>query len=146
MKNVTQNIQGSDAASKPKLLDQLKRCIRDKYYSLRTEEAYVYWARWFIRFHGLRHPAEMGATEVRASLSYLCNERHVAVATHKQALCALLFLYKQVLQVDLHWMDELPWPARAPRRPTVLTANEVAAEFAHMQGSSKRPTYGRHVA
>jgi integron integrase len=134
MKNVTQNIQGSDAASKPKLLDQLKRCIRDKYYSLRTEEAYVYWARWFIRFHGLRHSAEMGATEVRAFLSYLCNERHVAVATHKQALCALLFLYKQVLQVDLPWMDELPRPTRAPRRPTVLTANEVASVFAHMQG------------
>ena len=134
MKNVTPNIQASDAASKPKLLAQLKRCIRDKYYSLRTEEAYVYWARWFIRFHGLRHPAEMGATEVRAFLSYLCNERHVAVATHKQALCALLFLYKQVLQVDLPWMDELPRPTRAPRRPTVLTANEVASVFAHMQG------------
>ncbi len=134
MKNVTPNIQASDAASKPKLLDQLKRCIRDKYYSLRTEEAYVYWARWFIRFHGLRHPAEMGATEVRAFLSYLCNERHVAVATHKQALCALLFLYKQVLQVDLPWMDELPRPTRPPRRPTVLTANEVASVFAHMQG------------
>ena len=57
---MTSNVQASDAVLKPKLLDQLKRCIRDKYYSLRIEEAYVYWARWFIRFHGLRHPAEMG--------------------------------------------------------------------------------------
>ncbi|MFZ6674829.1 phage integrase N-terminal SAM-like domain-containing protein [Undibacterium sp. Xuan67W] len=85
MKNVTPHVQASDEILKPKLLDQLKRCIRDKYYSLRTEEAYVYWARWFIRFHGLRHPAEMGAAEVNAFLSYLTNERHVVVATHKQA-------------------------------------------------------------
>lgn len=134
MKNVTPNVQASDAALKPKLLDQLKRCIREKHYSLRTEEVYVYWARWFIRFHGLRHPAEMGLTEVKAFLSYLCNERRVAVSTHKQALCALLFLYKQVLQVDLPWMDELHRPTRAPRRPTVLTANEVASVFAHMHG------------
>lgn len=135
MKNVTPNVQASDAVLKPKLLDQLRRCIRDKYYSLRTEEVYVYWARWFIRFHGLRHPAEMGATEVKAFLSYLSNERHVAVATHKQALCALLFLYKQVLQIELPWLDEIHRPTRLPRRPTVLTPDEVASVFAHMSGA-----------
>ena len=68
MKKFTPNVQASDAVLKPKLLDQLKCCIRNKYYSLRTEEAYVYWARWFIRFHGLRHPAEMGAAEVNTFL------------------------------------------------------------------------------
>src|SRR4051794_20323690 len=78
----------------PKLLAQIKRCIRDKHYSLRTEEAYVYWIRWYIRFHGLRHPMDMGALEVKAFLSYLTNERHVSVSTHKRVLCALLFLYK----------------------------------------------------
>ena len=81
MKNVALN-----AASKqpPKLLDQLRRCIRDKHYSLRTEFAYVYWARWYIRFHSLRHPADMGAAEMQAFLSYLANERNVSVSTHHQ--------------------------------------------------------------
>lgn len=121
-------------AKPPKLLDQLKRCIRDKHYSLRTEEVYVYWARWFIRFHGLRHPAEMGATEVKAFLSYLVTERNVSVSTHRQALCALLFLYKNVLGVELPWMDNLHRPTRPVRRPTVLTPGEADDVFRHMQG------------
>lgn len=64
--------------------NQLRRCIRDNHYSLRTERVYVYWARWYIRFHGLRHPAEMGAAEIQAFLSYLANERNVSVSTHHQ--------------------------------------------------------------
>ncbi|TCS33470.1 integron integrase [Paucimonas lemoignei] len=118
----------------PKLLDQLKRCIRDKHYSLRTEEVYVYWVRWFIRFHGLRHPAEMGAEEIKAFLSYLANERHVAVSTHRQALCALLFLYREVLGTNLPWLDELHRPTKPARRPTVLTPEEAEAIFQRMQG------------
>lgn len=118
----------------PKLLEQVKRCIRDKHYSLRTEEAYVYWVRWYIRFHGVRHPAEMGASEVRLFLSYLANERHVSVSTHKQALCALLFLYKQVLQMEFPWMEDLHRPTRPPRLPTVLTQTEVAAVLAQLRG------------
>lgn len=118
----------------PKLLDQVKRCIRDKHYSLRTEEAYVYWIRWFIRFHALRHPLDMGATEVKAFLSYLTNERNVSVSTHKQALCALLFLYKQVLETDFPWMEDVYRPNRPPRLPTVLTEWEVSAVFAEMKG------------
>src|SRR5437868_373638 len=97
-------ISSTDICAKPpKLLVQLKRCIRDKHYSPRTEEAYVYWTRWFIRFHNLRHPLEMGEAEVKAFLSYLANERGVSAATHRQALCALLFLYKQVLRAELPW-------------------------------------------
>jgi integron integrase len=118
----------------PKLLEQVKRCIRDKYYSLRTEEAYVYWIRWYIRFHGLKHPMDMGAEEVKAFLSYLTNERHVSVSTHKQALCALLFLYKQVLQTDFPWLDEVYRPNRPPRLPTVLTEWEVSAVLNEMKG------------
>jgi hypothetical protein len=83
----------------PQWLDQLQRCIRDKHYSVRTKRIYVYWARWYIRFHGLRHPMQMGATEIQAFLSYLANERNASVSTHHQALCALLFLYKNVLQI-----------------------------------------------
>ena len=124
------------AGSKPpKLLDQVRRCIRDKHYSLRTEEAYVYWIRWYIRFHGLRHPMDMGAAEVKAFLSYLTNDRRVSVSTHKQALCALLFLYKQVLESDFPWMDDIYRPNRPPRLPTVLTPWEVSAVLAEMQGT-----------
>jgi len=105
----------SESSSKqPKLLSRVKNCIRDKHYSLRTEEAYVYWIRWYIRFHGLRHPLEMGAAEVKAFLSYLTNERSVSVSTHKQALCALLFLYKQVLETDFPWLDDIYRPNRPP--------------------------------
>ena len=102
---------------------------------MRTEEVYVYWARWFIRFHGVRHPAEMGAAEVQAFLSYLSNERKVSVSTHKQALCALLFLYKQVLQVELPWMEQIHRPTRLPKRPTVLTQAEVHALLSCMSGT-----------
>lgn len=122
------------AAKPPKLLDQVKHCIRDKHYSLRIEEAYVYWIRWFIRFHNLRHPAEMGATEVRAFLSYLSNEHGVSVSTHKQALCALLFLYKQVLQIEFPWLDDLHRPTRPARLPTVLTQTEVVLVLTHLKG------------
>lgn len=117
------------------MLSRVKNCIRDKHYSLRTEEAYVYWIRWFIRFHGLRHPLEMGAAEVKSFLSFLTNERSVSVSTHKQALCALLFLYKQVLETDFPWLDDIYRPTRAPRLPTVLTEWEVAAVLTEMKGT-----------
>jgi site-specific recombinase XerD len=136
MKTVTQSIPAvTRNARPPKLLDQLRCCIRDRHYSLRTEEAYVYWARWFIRFHGLRHPAEMGAAEVQAFLSYLANDRQVAASTHKQALCALLFLYKQVLQMEPPWMEQLHRPTRPPRRLTVLTSAEVNSLLGTMSGT-----------
>jgi integron integrase len=119
----------------PKLLDQVRRCIRDKHYSLRTEEAYVYWIRWYIRFHKLKHPMDMGAAEVKAFLSYLTNERQVSVSTHKQALCALLFLYKQVLGSEFPWLDDVYRPSRPPRLPTVLTPWEVSTVLAEMKGT-----------
>jgi Phage integrase, N-terminal SAM-like domain len=75
------------------LLDQLREHIRYAHYSLRTEKAYVYWVRFFIRFHGLRRPREMGAREVQSFLSSLANERGVAPSTHRQALAAILYLY-----------------------------------------------------
>lgn len=131
MKDVT---HFTAAGQPPKLLDQLRRCIRDKHYSLRTERVYVYWARWFIRFHGLRHPAEMGATEIQAFLSHLANERNVSVSTHHQALCALLFLYKNVLQSELPWLENLHRPVKPARRPTVLTREELERVFAQMDG------------
>ena len=109
----------------PKILDQLRERIRYRHYSLRTEQAYVHWAKRYFVFHGLRHPMEMGGPEVEAFLTYLANERKVSVSTHQQALSALLFLYKDVLQQDLPWMSDLGRPKRSQRLPEVLTEAEV---------------------
>ena len=89
-----------------RLLDQLRERIRYLHYSLKTEEAYLSWSRAYIRFHGVRHPKDMGAAEVEAFLTHLTNVRRVSVSTHKQALSALLFLYREVIGVDLPWMNE----------------------------------------
>ena len=101
-----------------RLLDQVRERIRYLHYSIRTEQACVHWVRAFVRFHDLkRRPCEMGAPEVEAFLSWLANERHVAVATHKQALSALVFLYEKVLGVELPWLairSPRTRPARGP--------------------------------
>jgi integron integrase len=109
-----------------RLLDQLRERIRYLHYSIRTEQAYVYWVDAFVRFHGVRHPAEMAGPEVESFLSWLANERTVAAATHKQALSALLFLYQKVLGQDLPWMNEIGRPKERVRLPVVLTHDEVA--------------------
>jgi integron integrase len=109
-----------------RLPDQLREAIRYRHYSLRTEQSYVYWARAFIRHHGLRHPREMGAAEVESFLGYLAGSRGVSASTHKQALCALLFLYREVLGIDLPWMQQLARPAVRVRVPVVLSRGEVA--------------------
>ncbi len=115
-----------------RLLDQLRECIRYKHYSLRTEQAYVYWTRFFIRWSGMRHPREQGAKEVTGFLAMLANERKVSVSTHNQALSALLFLYREALGVSLPWLDEIQRPTRPPRIPSVLTVPEVSALLVRM--------------
>ena len=119
----------------PRLLDQIRHRIRYKHYSIRTERAYVDWARRFILFHGKRHPRDMGATEVEAFLTYLANDRNVAASTHQQALAALLFLYKEVLAIELPWLSEIGRPKKPKRLPTVLTHGEVQRLFAHLEGT-----------
>lgn len=123
MKDVTPS--QSSIKPPPKLLDQLRRCLHDNHYSFRTERAHVYWPRWYIRFHGLRHPMNMGTTEIEAFMSYLVNERNVAGATYTQALYALLFFCRNVLKIDLSWMEGISRPKKQTRRPTVLTLQEV---------------------
>jgi integron integrase len=117
-----------------KILDQLRERIRLLHYSRRTEQAYVHWCRAFIRFHGIRHPREMGGPEVEAFLTWLACNRQVAASTHKQALSALLFLYTKVLQVDLPWMSEVGRPRVHRRLPVVLTKDEIAAVFLGLDG------------
>jgi integron integrase len=109
-----------------RLLDRIRERIRYCHYSLRTEQAYLFWARRFIRFHRLRHPRDLGSAEVEAFLTHLATERHVAPSTHKQALAALLFLYRQVLDVELPWMQQIGRPKSPVRIPAVLSRMEVA--------------------
>ena len=91
----------------PKLLDQVRDRLRAKHYSIRTETQYFQWIKRFILFHGKRHPREMGAVEVEAFLTHLAVEGRVAAATQNQALSALLFLYREVLNIDLPWLDKV---------------------------------------
>jgi integron integrase len=109
----------------PKLLDQLRDRIRALHYSLSTERIYVHWVRSFIRFHGLRHPRDLGGPEVEAFLSWLASARCVSVSTHRQALSALLFLYGQVLGLELPWMSDIGRPRVKRRLPVVLTVGEI---------------------
>jgi integron integrase len=109
-----------------RLLDQLVERLRYLHYSVRTEEAYVFWVRRFIRFHHLRHPRDMAGPEVEAFLAHLAIERKVATSTHKQALAAILFLYRQVLILDLPWLQNIGRPRGPIRVPVVLSRDEMA--------------------
>lgn len=118
----------------PKLLKQMRDRIRVKHYSIRTETQYVQWVRRFILYHGKRHPREMGAPEVEAFLTHLAVDGHVAAATQNQALSALLFLYKEVLAIDLPWLNDVTRAKRPQRMPVVLTRDEVHAVLDRMVG------------
>ena len=121
-----------------RLLEQVSEVIRYKHYSLKTEQAYLYWVRFFVRWHGrdgkMRHPRDMGGAEVTEFLTMLANERRVSVSTHNQALSALLFLYREVLAIDLPWLTEVQRPTRPRRIPSVLTKAEVGALLGALDG------------
>ncbi len=129
---------GTPPLQSTRLLDQLRERIRYMHYSLSTEKVYLYWVRFFIRWHGrngqMRHPRTMGAPEIEAFLTMLATERKVSTSTHNQALSALLFLYREVLNMDLPWMDGINRPAAKRRIPSVLTKDEVAGLLAQMEG------------
>jgi integron integrase len=125
---------GNAAANPPRLLDQLREQIRLRHYSYRTEQAYVQWVRRYVVFHGKRHPATLGAEEVAAFLSHLASDRHVAAATQAQALAAILFLYRQVLKVELPWLDNVVRARKPQRLPVVLTVAEVRNLLAGLSG------------
>lgn len=118
----------------PRLLDQLRAAVRLRHYALRTEEAYVGWVRRFILFHGKRHPRDLGPADVEAFLSHLATDRGVAAATQGQARSALLFLYKEVLRIDLPWLDDVVGARPSRRLPVVLTPREVASLLQQLSG------------
>jgi integron integrase len=109
--------------------------LRTRHYSIRTEQAYLDWARRFILFHDKRHPREMGAVEVEAFLSHLAVDRQVAASTQNQAKAAILYLYRQVLEIELPWLDEVVQAKQSRRLPVVLTATEVRRLLLHMEGT-----------
>ncbi|MEK7715158.1 MAG: phage integrase N-terminal SAM-like domain-containing protein, partial [candidate division NC10 bacterium] len=125
---------GRADAPKPRLLDRVRAAIRAKHYSLRTEKAYVHWIRRYIFFHGKRHPAEMGAPEVTQFLTSLAVQDKVAASTQNQALGALLFLYREVLGVELPWLDDVVRAKRPQYLPVVLTRDEVRAVLQRLDG------------
>ena len=119
----------------PRLLDRVRNALRARHGSRRTEKAYVAWIRRYILFHDKRHPAEMGAAEVTQFLSWLAVEKSVAASTQNQALSALLFLYRHVLELDLPWLDGVVRAKRAERLPVVLTRDEVRAVIHQLAGT-----------
>ena len=119
----------------PRLLDRVRDALRQRHYSYRTEQAYVHWIKRYIFFHGKKHPAQMGADEITAFLTYLARERSVAAATQNQALSALLFLYGEVLGERLPWMDGIVRAKRPIKVAVVLTREEVAALLGHLEGA-----------
>jgi integron integrase len=122
------------APSPPKLLDRVRQAIRMRHYSRRTESAYVHWIRRFIIFHGKKHPDHMGASEVTSFLSWLATSQRVSASTQNQALSAILFLYKHVLQKDLGRLEPVARAKTPHRVPVVLSRDEVSRILRHLIG------------
>jgi integrase len=121
----------------PRLLDRVREAVRTRHYSRRTENAYVHWIRRFIFFHDKRHPAEMGAAEVTAFLTSLAVQDKVAASTQNQALCALLFLYREVIGVELPRLEDVVRAKRPQYLPVVLSRDETRAVLQRLNGVPK---------
>ena len=119
-----------------KLLDNVRNVMRVQHYSYQTEKTYIYWIRQYIFFHNVKHPAEMGASEIQAFLTHLAVERNVSASTQNQALASLLFLYKEVLKVDLPWLDGFTPAKKSVRVPVVLTKEEVKVILGGLEGKN----------
>jgi integron integrase len=124
-------------AGAPRLLDRVREALRARHYSRKTEKAYVAWIRRFILFHGKRHPRDMGAADVTRYLSSLATAGRVAASTQNQALSALLFLYREVLHVEMPWLDDIVRARRPVRLPEVLTRDEVRAIIRQLHGTPR---------
>ena len=118
----------------PKLLDQVREAIRTKHYSYRTEQTYVEWIKRYILFHKKRHPKDMGADEVQAYITHLANERMVAASTQNQALSAIMFLYRYVLQKEIVFPSDIVRANKPERLPTVLSHTEAMAVINNLSG------------
>jgi integron integrase len=122
-------------SAEPKLLDRVREVIRIKHYSIRTEQAYLQWIRRYIHFHGKQHPRNLGADALTAFLSDLAIRGQVAASTQNQALNAILFMYREVLKIELPWIDDVQRAKRPHRLPVVLTRDEVKGILAQLEGT-----------
>jgi integron integrase len=127
----------TDGKPKKKLLDRVRDVTRLKHYSLRTERTYCDWIERFIRFHGMRHPAEMAEPEVGEFLTDLARVGNVSASTQNQALSALLFLYKEVLKQEIGWLKQVERAKKPARLPVVLSRDEVHKIFAHLHATAR---------
>lgn len=118
----------------PRLLDQVREAIRLRHYSIRTEESYCYWIRYFVRFHKMRHPKEMGAVEINQFLTFLAMQRTVSPATQNQALNAIVFLYRTVFAMDMGNFDDFVRAKHKPRLPVVMTHAEATCVLSGLSG------------
>lgn len=114
-----------DQASRPGLLEVVRQSLRTKHYSIRTEQVYLGWIRRFVAFHGRRHPRDLGAVEVTAFLSDLAVAGNVSASTQSQALSAILYLYRDVMGMDLPWLQDVVRAKRPRKLPVVLSRDEV---------------------
>ena len=120
----------------PKLLDVMRDELRSRHYSRRTEQAYCLWVRRFIYFHRLRHPGDMAEGEINQFLTHLAVDQEVSASTQTQALCALLFLYRYVLGLEVGELGGLIRAKKRPRLPVVLNREEVRAVLGEMEGET----------
>ena len=130
-------MDGEDtSAPRPRLLEQVRERLRVLHYSYRTEAQYVQWIKRFILFHDKRHPSGMGAPEVESFLTHLAVQGRVAAPTQNQAKAAILFLYKQVLDQELDWLDGVTHAKASTHLPVVLTLEEVRAVMSRLTGTN----------
>ncbi|MDD3807422.1 MAG: integron integrase [Candidatus Marinimicrobia bacterium] len=122
-------------SNKPRLLDQVRQVIRIKHYSLRTEESYINWIKRFIFFHNKRHPIEMGEKEIGEFITHLAKNKKVSASTQNQALCAIIFLYKNVLEKKLENTISIYWSKRPKKLPVVFTQNEAIEVLNKLKGT-----------
>lgn len=117
-----------------KLLDQVRWAIRGKHYSIRTEKSYVAWIKRYIYFHNRRHPGELEESHIRQFINSLAVKNHVSSSTQNQALCAILFLYREVLNSKPDWIENLQWSKKPHRLPVVFTVAEVQKVITMLDG------------
>jgi integron integrase len=118
----------------PGLLAVARQRMRTRHFALRTEQAYLHWVRRYVRFHGRSHPRELGGPGIEQFLTHLATHRKVSAATQNQALQALLFLYRHVLEIDLPWLNNITRAAHRKHLPVVLNRGEVRALLSQLQG------------
>jgi integron integrase len=136
----TSSQQGTSSLHGKKLMDQVSDALRTKHYSYRTEQTYKDWIKRYILFHNKKHPKDMGENEIRAFIAHLASERKVAASTSNQALSAILFLYRTVLQIEITLPPDLSNASRPKRLPTVLTHAEAMKIISHMRGVTRLMT------